>query len=499
MVERLRGMWAFCIRDSRTGEIFLSRDPFGIKPLYLYNDGKTSAFSSEIKGLLALPQIKREMDIEAVQELLLLGYIVAPKTILKYARALLPGEELILNAAGKEKSRFVRRLDFDSSRADKPPSDDELLGVLEDSVRHHLIADVPVGLFFSGGLDSTVLAMMLQRIGARLKAYHVAVERRADTPFARSIAERLGLDFTEISFSPDDASAYVDRFWQAQDQPFADASFLPTLAVSKRAAKEVKVVLSGEGGDELFAGYNRHRRLGGLIGDIEKDKASRTEKSAQTLLRIFPSLASHLPKIRGVLRSSAYWMEDPAEAFIAETAIGSGVIGSQNARRAIHDRLGERERPDAGLALDRLIYLPDDLLAKIDVATMANSLEGRVPFLDREVFRLVGATPITWKRAEGVGKAPLRRLLKRALPADLIDRPKTGFSVPLSTYFLNQHDEIHEALTWYQKNYTGLAPTLDSLLAWGLARNEKMNELKSMSSYLLFAIYALWHFNNKNK
>ncbi len=489
---RLRGMYALAIRDNQSGELFLARDPFGIKPLYFYDDGKTAAFSSELKGLLALPQVSRELDPAAILDILLLGFVVAPRTILKNVRVLLPGEEIAIPASGAS-VRSLRRLRVESHAA---PTDAELFAGLEDSVCHHLIADVPVGLFFSGGIDSTALAIILSKIGAGLTAYHVSIEGRDDSIFARRIADKLGLNFIEIPFSPERAAALLQKFWSAMDQPFADVSFLPTLAVSERAAADVKVALSGEGGDELFAGYARHRRLAGLGADFAR--SSRSAGFFRSLFGRAPGQISRLASARGAIRSLAALSRDPIGTYLGEIGIGSGLAPEFATRQAIKERLTGRELDDWPLSLDRLVYLPDDLLAKIDVASMAFSLEGRVPFLDREIFALVGGAPFDWKRNGDESKAPLRRLLRQNLPSDLVDRPKTGFSLPLGKYIFEfERENVKEALAWYLDNYSGLAPALDSVFrAW---RRGKIpfEVLEKNLGYVLFAVLTLRKFTAK--
>lgn len=497
LFDRLRGMWALCIRDNETGALTLARDPFGIKPLYLYNDGKTVAFSSELKGLRAVPNISQELDTQAIQDLLLLGYVLAPRTIFRHARSLLPGEIITLKREGTTASRRMMQLAVDPPALSEPPSDASLLTVLEDSVRHHLIADVPVGLFFSGGIDSSTLALVLQRIGTTLTTYHVALEDRPDTAYAREIAKRLSITLVEIPFAATDVPHVLERFWQAMDQPFADASFLPSLIVAERAVQDVKVVLAGEGGDELFSGYPRHLRMAGAAADARRSEQDGLATFFRVVLRSLPQSIALLPHAQGLLRRRAPRC-GLAEAFLAGTGVAFGLMSTAAAAETIRGRMAEREQPDGLLAADRLIYLPDDLLAKTDVASMAFSLEARVPFLDREVFRAVAAAPLAWKRAGGVSKAPLRRLLKQSLPASLIDRPKAGFSVSLSRYLLAYHrKELPDVFSWYLRTHKGLAPTLDTVLGWATKKQSNMGRVLHTLGYTSFALLTLYRFEER--
>jgi asparagine synthase (glutamine-hydrolysing) len=363
ITQRLRGMWGLAILDSKTDTLFLSRDPFGIKPLYLYNDSATIAFSSEIRGLLDNEKIDRAIDKEAVREIILLGYAIAPRTILQNVQALLPGEEITINLRTKQVSSKIQTLDTEQSL---PPDDDELEKLLRDSVEHHLIADVPVGLFFSGGTDSSALGIMLKQLGVHLTAYHVAIENRNDTPYAEAIAQELGLSMVSVPF---DAKVAQDRLEDAitnLDQPIADTSFLPTLLVSERAKADVKVVLSGEGGDELFGGYIRHQALAKIPLLSGKEFVV---IPASSMLQNIPTLLRAHPQLQGFIRLWSSVQKDAIGRYLGETMFGSPLDDSSLIRNSFKQRLESREHPDGVLALDRLIYLPDNLLLKIDTAT----------------------------------------------------------------------------------------------------------------------------------
>lgn len=482
-VSRFRGMWALAVFSRERRELFLARDPFGIKPLYFYDDGALRAFSSEIKGLLAHPSVSRALDAVAVHDILLLGYPLAPRTILKHARALLPGEEVVLNVADGARTSRIVPLVFDEQRAIRPPTDGELFSALEDSVRHHLIADVPVGLFYSGGLDSSVLAAVLKRAGADLTAYHVAVEGRPDTPYARKIAAALGVHMVDVPFAASDVPRLLEHFWKAMDQPLADTGLFPTLLVAERAVQDVKVVLAGEGGDELFAGYDRVRRMQKISAPWVHDVVHETTKGWRV-------------QNPALFRRVAVWRRDLVGSFLAETSLSFGLVDEARARETIASRLCGRETPDGPLAPDRLIYLPDDLLAKADVATMAASLEARVPFLDRDVFKLVAAAPMSWKRAGSRSKAPLRRVLESVgVPRDLLDRSKAGFSVPLTAYLLNhERDRIHEAIEWYLAEFSEAEPALATAFRRGLSSESHYDHLQRTCGYTLYALLTVYQF-----
>lgn len=495
-VDRFRGMWAFAVYDRESKNLFLSRDHFGIKPLYLYRDKKTVAFSSEIRGLLALPEVERTMDPEAVRDLVFLGYIVAPKTILKNARAILPGETVMIDVKNGTEKCHISKLEAPAREA---PSDEELKAALIDSVRHHLIADVPVGLFFSGGIDSSILALTLKEMDVRMTAFHIGVPGRADGAYAKAIAEQFNINLKPLNLSTINGELLLEDLFASMDEPLGDSSLMPTLAVSKLAANEVKVVLSGEGGDELFGGYPRARRLAGLAADTRR---SRSSKALAALIRSFFPLQPHrfpLRLARGALRRLETIRGDALGLFLTETATSSGLVDAHTIRVLVRERLKDRELPDRGLAFDRLISLPDELLLKADTATMAYSIEGRVPFLDRELFKLVGGAPNNWKRQGHTGKVPLRQILKTRLPKELVNRPKEGFSFSVSKFMQEYAPEkLKGALAWYQENYRGALPAIDASLKEALGKG-KLREMLTVLGYSYYAIFILSDFVHRHR
>ncbi len=492
VVSRLRGMWGFAVVDKKANTLFLSRDPFGIKPLYFYDDGVTQAFSSEIRGLLAHKEVVRHINTQALNDLLMLGYIVAPDTILKHVTAFLPGESRTIHLNDRRTERNIERLPSEDSA---PPSDDELLKVLTDSVAHHLIADVPVGLFFSGGIDSSLLASVLTDMGVKMTGYHIAIEGKSDTTYAREIAKSCGIRMIERYVSPNDTSALMEEMFLHMDEPIGDSSLLPTYLVSELAKKDVKVVLSGEGGDELFGGYARSRRLGGLTADLaELGSTSPLRSALRGLTQFLPTRGVFLRAAQSALRRGESFRGDPLGTYLAEIAL-PGVLGNEwTIRERFLARVKDRETPDGALAIDRLMYLPDNLLLKIDMATMAHSIEGRVPFLDREVFRLVGGAPLSWKRERNFSKAPLRRLLAKHVPVHLIDRPKQGFSFPVSRYLSGSggRERLKNAQVWAKDIPAGVInPTLLGLIKnLSVERDPYLFSTLSHSAYALVALHA---------
>jgi asparagine synthase (glutamine-hydrolysing) len=485
-------MWGFAVYDSMGQTLTLSRDPFGIKPLYLYDDGTTIAFSSEIRGLLSIPTISRAIDPRAVSDILELGYIVAPTTILAHARAVFPGETIVFDLSTKTQKSEVMKLD--APRRDAP-SDDELAGVLRDSIKHHIIADVPVGLFFSGGIDSSILAQGLSSLGVPMTGYHISIGGKSDTAYAKAIADIFHIPMKERVVDPASVASLFESVFTRMDQPLADSSLLPTLLVSELAKGEVKVVLSGEGGDELFAGYARARRLAGLHGDITRlGSSSVLRRILQKGLETLPPSGPLFRYTQSTLRRFDAYANDPLGLYVGEVGLFGGVGADTEFRTRASQRLSLREMTDGPLALDRHFYLPDDLLLKIDTATMAHSIEGRVPFLDKEVFRIVGGAPLSWKEEAGVSKAPLRRLLKKNVPAEIIDRPKQGFSLPVSHYLSHEgKGRVEEAMHWYLDTY-GETHSLFAHTFRALVKEGTTSSLFSALSYSLYGLVVLHAF-----
>lgn len=377
--QKLRGMWACAIYDKVKRKVILSRDFFGIKPLYYFFDGSQFAFASEIKGLDV------ELKIGDVGSYFLLGYTPAPNTIYENIFKLMPGEILEFDLVNKkiEKSRIVWN----------EPSSGSFEEIMRESVKRHLIADVPIGVFLSGGMDSTTIALMLKKLGAHLKAYTVRIPGKQDADYAKKIAAYAGLDHHEIVF---DQTAYEDTIetcFSMLDEPVADTSLLPSLAVAKRAARDVKVVLTGEGADELFLGYDKYWKFQWRFFQ------NRDIRDAYNMFK----------RVAG----------DPA-------------------------------------FYDRTMYLPDDLLYKTDFATMAYSVEGRVPFLDRGVWAFARSLSASQK----MRKQPIKKYLLQHLPADLIMRKKEGFSIPSSLF--SKHPDLLFAYQ-YAREFLPNLPSRESL------------------------------------
>jgi asparagine synthase (glutamine-hydrolysing) len=459
-VSRLRGMFAFAILDERTRRLVLARDRVGIKPLVYSWDGRRLLFASEIKGIVEDGAVPRELDRDALGEYLTHHYVPAPRTIFASVRKLPPASTLVLPLDGgaPEISRYWR-LRFAPEPGIAEGEWIERLGAeLSDAVRSHMVSDVPIGAFLSGGMDSsTVVALMAEASPTPIRTFSIGFDEADfdELRFARQVAARYGTDHYELVVKPSALDVLPKLAWHL-DEPFADSSAIPTYYVAKITREHVTVALSGDGGDENFAGYRRYARALALGARMDRIPA----RLARPLLR----LASRLLPIGA-----------PGQAYAG--LLGAGPLERyarlityerpETLRRALSDDMADvaarvsapasfgRLAADGGTAdpvstlqhIDIHTYLPDDILAKVDRTSMAVSLEARVPLLDHRLMEFVATIPSTLKLRDGTGKYLLKRAMAARLPAEILARRKMGFGVPLGTWFRAElRDMTHDLL-----------------------------------------------------
>ena len=447
LFERLRGMFAAAVWDAREGRLLLARDRFGIKPLYYGVAGGELAFASELKALLRDPGFAAEIDLDALEAFLAFNSIPAPLTVFRGIRKLPAGHLLQWDGAAQP---TVRRYADECPRPAAELRRDgeaalarELLERLRDSVRAHLVADVPVGVMLSGGIDSSALtALAATETGARISTFSIGFEERSfnELEQARLVAERYGTDHHELVLRPD-AVQLLPEIVAAFDEPFADSSALPTYLVSRLAADHVKVALSGEGGDELFGGYYTY------VADLLAPRVGPAAALARPLVDRLPSSSGKVSldyKLKRFARGAALpplerhhaWKEIFSPEARAEL-LRPDRRGSLDPLELYRARYAETEgaEPLARLQdLDARIYLVDDLLVKTDRASMAHSLEVRVPFLDTVVSELALALPDRAKVRGFAKKRLLRRALAPVLPSSILHGRKQGFSIPAAAW-----------------------------------------------------------------
>lgn len=451
-VGRFVGMFAFALWDRQTGELSLVRDRLGIKPLYYGQFGRHLVFASELHALRAHPAFVGAVDRDALALYLKRNCIPSPRTIHQGVNKLAPGTILTQTPKGGiQLSPYWHLRDVALSgqsaqfQGDEGEGGEELERLLAEAVRCRMVADVPLGVFLSGGIDSsTVAALMQQQSSTPIKTFSIGFEDAAydEAVDARAVARHLGTEHHELYLTEADALDVVPRLSQVYDEPFADSSQIPTYLVSQMARREVTVALSGDGGDEMFGGYNRYlwveRVLGaarwlpgplkGMIaGLITALPPHQWDRLAALLGQRNPGDKLH--KLAGVLHA-----RDPGRMYEGLTSHWPG------AARMVLDRNGElpiaagaalADPAHAMMYLDAMTYLPDDILTKVDRASMAVSLEARVPLLDHRVVEFAWSLPLKMKLGEGQSKRLLRQVLYRHVPRELIERPKMGFAVPI--------------------------------------------------------------------
>jgi asparagine synthase (glutamine-hydrolysing) len=439
-VERLRGMFAIAIWDARRRRLLLARDRFGIKPLYVHRSGGEVAFASELKSLVRLPGFKREVDPRALEAFLAFNSVPGPLAIFKDTEKLLPGHVLLADESGVETREYARPAPLPERAESMDALADELRERLRDSVRAHLIADVPVGVLLSGGVDSSALAALAaEESGSRVQTFSIGFEEREfnELELARLVAERYDTDHNELIVRPD-AAELLPRLAEVFDEPLADSSALPTYLVSELAARNVKVALSGEGGDELFGGYYTY------VADLLAPRLAPLAALARPLVERLPSGSGKVSfdyKAKRFVRGARL---DPLERHHAWKEIFSADARAELGAASGYDPLavyrGHFERTAGAAPLVRMqemdlnVYLVDDLLVKTDRASMAHSLEARVPFLDTAVSDLALALPTSMKVRGFAKKRLLRKAMEPLVPREILEGKKQGFSIPAAAW-----------------------------------------------------------------
>jgi asparagine synthase (glutamine-hydrolysing) len=464
-VQRFVGMFAFALWDSHERRLHLVRDRLGIKPLYYGRVDGAFVFASELKALKIFPGFQTDIDLDSLAAYMRCAYVPAPFSIYRGIQQLLPGRILTLAAADGSPV-----LDTYWSAADvarygvKDPvqgSEDEIIAQLHatlmDAVRLRMVADVPLGAFLSGGIDSSAVVALMQSQSSRpVKTFTIGFHEDVynEATHARKIARHLGTDHTELFVTPQDALDVVPLLPSMYDEPFADSSQIPTHLVSKLARRHVIVALSGDGGDELFCGYARYAFVISLWNALKKVPRPAAWAAAKLIYSMPPKMIDNtlgrLP-LRGKLKNAPgeklhrlaghLAAQDPAEIYLRAVSIwpdpAAIVPGSHEHRvvpQAIQDFSAMPTALEMAMLTDQTNYLPDDILTKVDRASMAVSLEARVPMLDHRVVEFVWRLPLRFKVRKGATKWALRRVLYRYVPPELVERPKMGFVMPIDLW-----------------------------------------------------------------
>ncbi len=459
-LNRCKGMFAFALWDKRRKRLALVRDRIGEKPLYYgWVDG-SFVFASEISSIKKFPKFNNKINREAISLLMRYSYIPAPHSIYTNIFKLEAGTILYIDSSGRKTDEkmywssesVINNGILNPFQGSKEESIVRLEEVLSNAVLSQMEADVPLGAFLSGGVDSSLITSLMQKqsmdkvmtfsIGFNEKSYNEA-------EYAKSVANHLGTEHYELYVSSQDVLDVIPKLSEIYSEPFADSSQIPTYLVSRIARERVTVALSGDAGDELFGGYNRYLMANNFWNKISKTPLGLRKifskyaslvpenlySSLPVLKKRYPDLSNKIQKGINILTSES--IDDLYSRLTSLCNLPDNLVLNTDRSKIIVDRFDRFDRLNGiekMMALDLLTYLPSDILTKVDRASMANSLETRVPFLDHNVVEFAWSLPFDYKINRGVGKWPLRSILYKYVPKEMIERPKAGFAVPIDQW-----------------------------------------------------------------
>lgn len=455
-LEHFRGMFAFAIWDSKKRQLFIARDRLGEKPLYYGKWGDTFLFASEIKGILAHPSAHREIDTKSLDLYFGFRYVPGPRTMFKDIVKLQPGHFLWIRDNTITVSEYWDFNAIHTRNIKKEAAEAEFVAILRESVKMRLMSDVPLGVFLSGGVDSSVVvALMSELVAGPIKTFSVGYTGDAkenEFEYARLVANRYRTDHHEFRLTADDFLGFLPKLVWHLDEPIADASTIPLFFISQLAKEHVTVVLSGEGADELLGGYYAYKKM--LLLEWWRSLPG------SSLLGGFSALAGRLLGNRKVERyanllrlpleqrytgvSRVFTEAERKRLYNAHSGIMTHALADVVA--PYYERVKNRQPLDRMLYLDTKVWLPDDLLMKADKMTMATSIELRVPFLDHVLVEYAASLPVSYKIKGNETKYLLKHAMESRLPKELLYRTKKGFPVPLSRWLREKADGVREVL-----------------------------------------------------
>ena len=518
-VEHFIGMFAIALWDNEKRTLTLIRDRLGVKPLYYGWDGKTLWFGSELKALCAFPHWRPEIDRTALGDYFQFGYITAPLSIYQKVRKVQPGHMVTLGSeGGPSELRYWSVLDVASQPLNGSEDDlaNDLEALLEDAFKLRMVSDVPVGVFLSGGTDSSVLAALLQK-GRKNDPIHTFTigfnESHVDeSVHAKRVAEYLGTIHTERILSPHDAQQILPDWARLYDEPFADSSGIPTFLVSKVAAEQVKVVLSADGGDELFSGYNVYdsilrqwKRRNSIPAPVRTAAKAVLKRMP---LRALDSIIDALPisgHAYGYVKDKTSWKVQRILDWVDASAPGAfyekimaycqpqeiaNLLGNYQGAR-VHADEYPGELAEQICLWDLHYYLPGDILTKVDRATMAASIEGREPLIDHRVVEFAFRLPLSLRRGDLGPKHILKRLLYKHVPREIVDRPKQGFAIPLGTWLKGDlHYLVDQYLDRDRIRHEGI---LDDAAVQHIVQGFNRGHDKLVNKVWALLAFQMWH------
>ena len=494
-LQKFHGMFAFAIYDKKKRRLTLCRDRVGVKPLYYIDTQNTFAFASELRALK--PISRREIDREALAQFFTLGYITDDLAIFDDVKKLPPGHLLRYDLEKKE-CQIVRYWRVEEHFHPVQKSEVELLDELEekliDGIKLRMVSDAPVGVFLSGGTDSSLVSAILQKHYGQIHTFTIGFAEAGydESGYAAAVAKHLGTRHTQKILGADQAKEILRNFVDIYDEPFGDSSGIPTYLVSQVAKENgVKVVLSADGGDELFCGYERYwlthdlgRKFGRL--PLRKPLASLVGICEPCLVRIPVKNMEHkLGFLQKILRSDDWFAIYRTILSNYRDDIEKLGLSVPAFDRAPFD-FGEKIHPMQGMMLwDFYNYLPNDILVKVDRATMANSIEGREPLLDHSIIEYAASIPFEFKYRNGESKYILKKVLERYLPKELVYRKKMGFGIPMFEWFRKDLVDLFD-------RYFADDETIDMAYPRELLRRFRAGEYVNVNKLWFVLVYKMW-------
>lgn len=440
-LNKFSGMWAFAVWDSHSRKLTLCRDRFGVKPIYWYFKDNLFMFSSELKSFHLHPRFKKELDVQSLDVFFSLGCIVAPKSIFKHTYKLEPSHAITIDSTGRiEKMRYydVRKF-YSISRISEEEAEQELKKIMKQSFKLRMVSDVPVGVFLSGGVDSSLLCALLSEEGFKLKTFTIGSKDKEydESGYAKEISKIFGTEHSEFIIDFPSSEEIIYKIPEIYDEPFADSSAIPTYTVSSLARRSVKVALSADGGDELFLGYPKYlwnlrtlSSVGKFVGLIRPDLLPTRLKRIVSKLRLISSGKSVEEKY--IYANTCFLPETLKELYAFPRT-----NDPKDSLRYITENYslpGSADGITKVQVLDFMTIFPDTLLMKVDRASMAVALEAREPFLDNEIVEFSLRLPLDLKMRKNTTKYILRKMLKKYVPKELVFRKKMGFSIPIEKW-----------------------------------------------------------------
>lgn len=522
-VKKFRGMFAFAIWDTAERQLILCRDRVGVKPLYYYKKDDLFLFASELKAFHEHSDFDKTIDFEALSLYLQQGYIQAPHSIFKYVKKLTPGTFLTINTNNDLTFKEYWSVDkaFQANLkngTDINPHVEVLETILKESFQYRMVADVPVGMFLSGGIDSSLVTALLQKTtNQQLKTFTIGFkdERFNEANHAKKVAQHIGTDHTELYCGAADFEKIIPEFCEIYDEPFGDSSGIPTYLVSKLAKENVKVSLSADGGDEIFGGYSKYkvtkdiynklknvpRPVRNLLYNIVNPISPETvEKYGSRLpyMKNFTNVGVKFHKAKNALASENLLAQfNAASTFLSKDALNEIFPIYKNRFETNLSYSSDNVFSFLGM-VDIKTYLEGDIMTKVDRATMKVALEGREPFLDQHIIEFGLNLPDKFKHKDGKGKFILREILYKYVPKELIERPKQGFAIPIRDWLLGMLQPELRALCndagffqTFQMKQTAVKNKIDNFLL----NRQYENEYNIWFLYVLYKWYNRWMLN----